>query len=69
MVGCTLPVERLIDYLQFFSSLHSINDRLEEFCPMRDVLKQNPAFHVATSLKHIGYGEGVEQPLAGSVTS
>ena len=69
MVGCTLPVERLIDYLQFFFSLHSINDRLEVFSPMRDILKQNPVFHIATSLNHIGYSEGVEQPLAGSVTS
>ena len=69
MVGCTLPVKRLIDYLQFFSSLHSINDRLEIFCSMRDILKQNPIFHIATSLNHIGYGEGVEQPLADSVTS
>jgi len=36
---------------------------------MRDILKQNPVFHIATSLNHIGYSEGVEQPLAGSVTS
>ena len=53
-----------VDLMRMTGFLDGINDSLNILCAMWYLLEQNPVLHVMTGFYHIGYGEGVQQPLA-----